>query len=122
MPFQISLTIVPETATLSAKKLEELVLELKDEIEHSSSFGPSISETHRKNDGTLGPEWVPVLTAILSPPIAVEAVKGLVTIVCDWMRRRKPVTVTIEGPKGRQIITGTNMTGDEIGKIVTKIT
>jgi phage/plasmid-associated DNA primase len=100
--------------------LENSVLELKDQIEHSLE-GIVINETHKKNDGALGPEWLPVLTAILSAPVAIEMVKGVVTIVLDWMRRRKNVTLTIEGPNGKHVFSGTNLSGEEISQIAKKV-
>jgi len=117
----IRLAISPTVGTLKPQDIESLVLEIKDEVEQSDTFGISLSETQQKNKGTLGPEWLPVLTAVLSAPVATLAVKGLIITLQDWLRRRKPVTITIEGPKGNYTITSVNMSGEEIERVVTKI-
>src|SRR5258708_15601011 len=100
MSAELRLTVVP-TDPIPPDQLEELVLELKNDIEQSSNFGIPIRETQRKNEGTLGPEWLPVLTAVLAAPVALEIAKGLVVIITELMKRRKPVEITIDGSKGK---------------------
>jgi hypothetical protein len=121
MPTEIRLTVSPNDPTVTSQDLEELVLELKAEIEQSSNYSIPVNETQGHNEGALGPEWLPVLTAILSAPVAIQTVKSLFNIIGDWIKRRKPVMITIEGPKGKYVITGENMSGDEIQRVAAKI-
>jgi hypothetical protein len=120
-PIELQLIVSPLSAATTKDELEEITLELKDEIEQSNIFGVSVNETQKHNAGTLGPEWLPVLAAILSAPVAIEATKGLVTIALDWLRRRKLVGITLKGPKGEYVIKGEGLTGDEIAKVAAKI-
>jgi hypothetical protein len=63
---ELRLICVPTSATMDSSELEELVLELKSEIEQAPTSGFQINETHQHTDGTLGLEWLPILTAIVS--------------------------------------------------------
>jgi hypothetical protein len=121
MSIQLSLKIAPAAATVTADELERLVLELKSEIEQSQNPAVRVDETKRINKGALGPEWLPELTIILSSAVGIEVIKGLVTIVCEWMKRRKPVTVVIVGPRGSHMIAAENMSSEDIQRIASKI-
>ena len=64
---------------------EEDVLDLKDWLENADVAGLSVTETSEQREGTMGPEWVPILTALLSGP----AVIVLANAVRDWVKYRK---------------------------------
>jgi len=115
------ITISPIADSLTSQELEECTLDLKTEIEQSGTFGISVSETQQKNDGMLGPEWLPVLTAILSAPVAIKAIEGLIRLLQDWMRRRKPISISLKGPKGKYTLTADNMSADEMKRIAEKL-
>jgi hypothetical protein len=118
---ELSITCVPTSGAVDTRELESLVLELKTEIEAAPTSGFQISETQGKNEGALGPEWLPILTAIVSSQVAVEITKGIITTIRDWLRRRKPVEVTIKGPKGEYTITGSQLSSTEIERISEKV-
>jgi hypothetical protein len=120
MNTEIRLAVSPFGAVTS-DELESIVLELKDEIEQATRFETPVSETHVQNEGTLGPEWVPVLVAVLSAPVAVEMTKGILSIVQDWLSRRKPVKITFHGPKGSYAITGENVGARDLSEVVASI-
>jgi hypothetical protein len=80
--------------SMDSRELEDLVLELKSEIDVAPISGFQIHETQQQNEGALGPEWLPILTAIVSSHLAVEVVKALAIIsrsrgqgAAGWIKR-----------------------------------
>ena len=118
---KLLIAVEPNQEEMAKSELEELVLELQSEIQSDRLTGFQIDETHRQNPDALGPEWVPILTAVVSSHLAVEVTKGLVSIIRDWLARRKPVQVTIKGPRGDYTITGDHLSGPELEKIALKV-
>jgi Effector Associated Constant Component 1 len=117
----LTFTVAPTDAGVDSSDLEKLVLELKSEFNAAPTAGFQINETQGKNEGTLGPEWLPILTAVVSSQLALEVTKGLISIVRDWLSHRKPVVVTIKGPKGEYKLTGEALTSGEIEKIAERV-
>jgi hypothetical protein len=122
MTTEISLSVVAEHTEIPSAEVEQAVLELKQEIEHGSNFSIPVNETQEKREGTLGPEWLPILVAILASPVVVEGMKGLIQIVNDWLKRRRPFKVILKGPKGSYTISGNNITPDDLASIARNIT
>jgi hypothetical protein len=118
---ELHLICTPTSSSVDSRELEELVLELKSEIERAPGSGYQIKETYRHNKDALGPEWLPILTAIITSHLAVELVKSLTSLVREWLARQKPVTVTIKGPNGEYTVTGEHMAGAEIERIAAHI-
>ena len=118
---ELTLAFAPTEAGVNSSDLEKLVLELKSEFDAAPVSGYQINETQEKNEGTLGPEWLPILTAVVSSQLALEVTKGLISTIRDWLSHRKPVAVTIKGPKGDYTITGSSLTSAEIEKIAEKV-
>jgi hypothetical protein len=117
----LTFTVAPTNAGVDSSDLEKLVLELKSEFNVAPTAGFQISETQGRNEGTLGPEWLPILTAVVSSQLALEVTKGLISIIRDWLSHRKPVAVTIKGPKGEYTLTGEALTSAEIEKIAERV-
>ena len=73
---ELTMEFVPTEGGVDTSDLEDLVLELKSEFQAAPTTGYQINETQRKNEGALGPEWLPILTAVVSSQLAVEVAKG----------------------------------------------
>ncbi|MGF1615178.1 MAG: hypothetical protein ACFCVA_15085 [Gammaproteobacteria bacterium] len=79
---------------------EEDVLDLKDWLEHNVSSISVKEKPSEPKEGTLGVEWLPILTAVLSAPTAVV----LANAVRDWMRyRKKKLRIVISKPDGTHL-------------------
>ena len=117
---RLNLTVLPAGEEMTPRELERLVLELKSELE--TGVDATIRENSRQREGTLGPEWLPVLTVLIGAPVTAEIAKAIVSVVRDWWRRKKPVTVSITADDGKAyVITGSNLTGEEIAIIVGRL-
>src|SRR4051794_5810707 len=114
---ELTFIFTPTESDIDSSDLEKLVLELKSELDTAPMAGFQINETQGKNQGTLGPEWLPILTAVVSSQLVLEVTKGLIAIVKDWLSHRKPVAITIKGPQGEYTIAGESVTSEEVEKI-----
>ncbi len=117
----VTFTVAPTESRVGSAELEKFVLELQSEFNAAPAAAFQIKETQGKNPGALGPEWLPILTAVVSSQLALEVTKGLISTVRDWLSHRKPVVVTIKGPKGEYTITGESLTSAEIEKIAERV-
>jgi hypothetical protein len=54
--------------------------------------------------------------------LAAEVAKGLISLIKEWVASKKPVTVTIKGPKGEYEITGENISGTDMQKLAAQLT
>src|SRR5688572_12015309 len=98
----------------NARRIESLTLDLKAEIEQASRYSIPVRENHHDVSGSLGPEWLPILTAVVAAPITSEVVKGLFGIVSSWISRQRGVSVTIEGPKGKVTFSNKNIPPSDV--------
>src|SRR4051794_25121909 len=106
---EIQIRLEPTNARVTADELESSIVELRSELEAFSDHPIRIDEKKKKSEGTLGPEWLPVLVAVLAAPATTEAVKGLISIVTDWLKRRKAIRIILTGPNGEYVISSENV-------------
>lgn len=75
------------------KILESAVHLVKDDLERS---GISVKETYSNPQGTLGPEWLPVLTAILSGPAILLSIRAIRDVLKTYLTNRSSLTVIVK--------------------------
>ena len=77
----------------SARELERAVQVAKREFERN---GVIVSETHIERPATLGPEWVPILTAVLSTPAVLIGIRAIRDVLKSWLQEHATLSVTLK--------------------------
>jgi hypothetical protein len=73
--------------------LEKNVQFVKSELERS---GIVVRETYVNHEDTLGPEWLPVLSVILSGPAVLLAIRAIRDTLKSYFENNGSITVTIK--------------------------
>jgi hypothetical protein len=83
-----------------ARELESAIHTVKTELERQ---GLSVQENYAERSGTLGPEWLPILTAILSGPAVLVSIRAIRDVLKTYLVHHGSLTVTVKR-NGNQIV------------------
>jgi len=105
-----------------AGELEDILGEARVALESAELPGLTTEETHAKREGKLGPEWLPILTATLSAPAVLLAIRAVRDVLKEKISKDKKLSIKISANKGEVLIDSSNISEDKLGEIIRHLT
>jgi hypothetical protein len=99
-------------------ELEEITLAAKHELEQQNVIA---DETHRINEGKLGPEWLPVLSVLLSGPAVLLAVQAIRDVAKSALAKERAVRVTLKRGDKECLLTFDNIDAKTVKDILKQL-
>lgn len=109
---QIEVRFADSGNTNASTSLEEVVKLTKDEMLSNDQADFIVRETFVDRPGRMGPEWLPVLTAILSAPAVLLAIEEMFKIIKARLADSPSLIVTLAN--GPTTVTITSYSADRM--------
>ena len=99
-------------------ELENIVTDARVALESADIPGLTTKETQQKRDGKLGPEWLPVLTALLSAPAVLLAIRAVRDVLKEKIKKIKKLSIKISTEQGEAVLNSENVDDEQIKEII----
>jgi hypothetical protein len=101
-----------------AGELESIVMDARIALESAGIPGLTTEETQQKRDGKLGAEWLPVVTALLSAPAVLLAIRAVTDVLKEKIKKIKKLSIRISTEQGEAVFNSENIGDKQIKEII----